>query len=455
MDIRIEICPNPIFIIGSPRSGTTALAWALAQHSQLWTSGESYIAWELFGSSRGREGLDLIQQTSKVLASGSWLSREQIDRRELLAHLGLGINALYTSRSQGRRWIDHTPIQTLMADSLAEMFPSATFLHILRDGRSVVHSMTNFLNALEPDIRANFEQAGWNIPWLEFSEACRTWRTYVTAANNFTTRHPDRCLTVRQEQLVTDPESCLSAIYEFLGVSRERPPIDCIRNHRLHSSTFATPGEESSTKKPWAAWCDDQKRIFAREAGAVFKELPFGDLQDFHVFLSAVSPFDVDDAQTDECQPSNRNLPLFGPLELVGSAVGLWHDEWIGDSLRFRFVAAEPLGRFVIQGLFPHAFADDVELTLSLNDAVVSQFHHRAGVFTWEGELSPPIHGRITAKIAFSQTFCPRSVANSLDSRQLSCMIERITFGASDLDRHSPADPPGVGQGFLSGSPPV
>ncbi len=37
------ICPEPIFIIGSPRSGTSILAWSLAQHSELWTEAESDI----------------------------------------------------------------------------------------------------------------------------------------------------------------------------------------------------------------------------------------------------------------------------------------------------------------------------------------------------------------------------------------------------------------------------
>ena len=37
------ICPEPIFIIGAPRSGTSILAWSLAQHSELWTEAESDI----------------------------------------------------------------------------------------------------------------------------------------------------------------------------------------------------------------------------------------------------------------------------------------------------------------------------------------------------------------------------------------------------------------------------
>src|SRR5207253_4877727 len=98
------ICSHPIFIIGSPRSGTTILAWSLAQHNQLWTSDESQILWDLFGDGR----LDKNYQRAGR-ADGSWLRKQRIEKAEFLCFLGLGLNALYTSRSQGKRWIDQTP----------------------------------------------------------------------------------------------------------------------------------------------------------------------------------------------------------------------------------------------------------------------------------------------------------------------------------------------------------
>lgn len=43
----LTICENPIFIIGSPRSGTSILAWSLAEHSQLDVFDESNFLWNL------------------------------------------------------------------------------------------------------------------------------------------------------------------------------------------------------------------------------------------------------------------------------------------------------------------------------------------------------------------------------------------------------------------------
>src|SRR5262245_65210838 len=88
------ICPNPIFIIGSPRSGTTALASALAQHSQLWASAESDFLFHLFA---GRHAQRAYQQAADP-PGRRWLTIEQVLRQEFLAYLGLGMNGLFACR---------------------------------------------------------------------------------------------------------------------------------------------------------------------------------------------------------------------------------------------------------------------------------------------------------------------------------------------------------------------
>src|SRR5205085_3297536 len=127
----VAVCRNPIFVIGSPRSGTTILAWSLAEHTHLWTSEETVILEHLYG--RGRVDRAFRDTTEPPLKN--WFKAQGVERDELLKYLGVGINALITSRSGGRRWIDQTPSYTFIAGLLGRMFPDALFLHILRDGR--------------------------------------------------------------------------------------------------------------------------------------------------------------------------------------------------------------------------------------------------------------------------------------------------------------------------------
>ncbi len=98
-------CERPVFVIGAPRSGTTVLALSLARHSQLWTSDESQVLWDLFEGGRLEKN---YQRQARY--DGSWLCKQSIKKEEFLAFLGVGLNALFTSRSEGKRWVDQTPV---------------------------------------------------------------------------------------------------------------------------------------------------------------------------------------------------------------------------------------------------------------------------------------------------------------------------------------------------------
>src|SRR5687767_476317 len=106
---QLQTCQNPVFIIGSPRSGTTALAWSLAQHSELWTSNESDFLFYLLAN----QHVEKAFHRARDAVGDRWLKREGVEQKEFYAFLGLGLNALFTSRSGGKRWVDQTPLYTM------------------------------------------------------------------------------------------------------------------------------------------------------------------------------------------------------------------------------------------------------------------------------------------------------------------------------------------------------
>jgi hypothetical protein len=268
-EARISICARPVFVIGAPRSGTTVLAQSLAQHSEFWTSDESQILWDLFEGGR----LDKNYQRQGRY-DGSWLCKQDVAKEEFLSFLGLGLNALFTSRSQGKRWVDQTPAYALLAENLARMFPGAFFVHILRDGRKVVHSMVNYLTryAELPDAIKRSPRPAWSA---DFTEACRTWRRFVEAALHFQAQFPDRCLTVVHEQVVADPAGQFAEILQFIQAPHEDGPANFFRSNRLNSS-FVHPPDSSAGSRPsagpWGLWNPEQRRIFVAEAGATMRE---------------------------------------------------------------------------------------------------------------------------------------------------------------------------------------
>jgi hypothetical protein len=257
----VPICPSPVFVIGSPRSGTTVLARSLAQHSELWASGESYVLFHLFGPANfaGR-AFDRAME----VPGPRWLRREEVSRGEFLAYLGTGINALMTNRSGGRRWVDHTPVYTLIADRLAEIFQGASFVHILRDGREVVHSMLNFANSLRDPEGARFvdRRVGWAT---DMRGACDAWRAHVEAAMAFCDQHTNQATVVRYEDLVAAPQETFQGIHRFLEIPDEEGPSRVLASERINSSFSGRP--RLSGSELWESWEQEQRRTFAEAAG--------------------------------------------------------------------------------------------------------------------------------------------------------------------------------------------
>jgi sulfotransferase family protein len=254
------ICPNPVFVIGSPRSGTTALAKSLGEHSELWASGESQLFSDLFVNGLVERAFDHAMRSP-----GPTLFRiEGVSREEFRVYVGVGLNALITNRSEGRRWIDHTPVYALIADTLADVFPGASFIHILRDGRSVVHSMLNFTKSRRDPAVARFTEQ--TIAWAtDMGLACDEWRDHVEAALRFRRGHSGRVMTVRYEDLMTAPEASFRSIYRFLHVAVEDRPARFFASRRTNSSFQERL--ELSPAELWESWEEEPRRVFAERAG--------------------------------------------------------------------------------------------------------------------------------------------------------------------------------------------
>jgi hypothetical protein len=268
---HFEYCTAPVFIFGAHRSGTTALAHALAKHPDFWASEETFFLDDLFGHGRAES----VHQNWVGRPSSSWLSAQSVSSVEFLEALGLGINALFTDRSGGSRWIDHTPHYVLCADTLAGMFPGARFIHVLRDGREVVHSMIHIAATLTPEERSRMD--GKFLPdWAtNFRVACDAWKKLATAGMNFCATRSDCAVTVVNREMESDPAGTMSRILKFLGANYHEDCADFLRKRRINSS-FQPPGgfdaSQYSRPQPWENWSMEQRRIFVEVAGQTLCE---------------------------------------------------------------------------------------------------------------------------------------------------------------------------------------
>jgi hypothetical protein len=133
--------------------------------------------------------------------------------------------AAAVGRPNAELWIDHTPRNLTVAATLAEMFPSSRFIHIVRDGRAVAASI------LPISWGPNTSQvaAHWWAEQVAFGLALESWAG-------------PKAIRVRYEDVLTDPEQTLRTLASFLGLNYQpemlrgdgyRPPFDREKIHVL------------------------------------------------------------------------------------------------------------------------------------------------------------------------------------------------------------------------------
>src|SRR5205807_1915259 len=109
---------KPIFVVGSPRSGTSILTWCLGQHPNIFPVPESSWMGDF------AINVEICYQIGAARGNRSLLSGMDIQRDEFFANFGRAINELIlghradlqrkrkmtrTSSGPKKRWVDGTP----------------------------------------------------------------------------------------------------------------------------------------------------------------------------------------------------------------------------------------------------------------------------------------------------------------------------------------------------------
>ena len=215
---------GPVFVAGCPRSGTSALGWAIAASPRYWTSVETHFFFGLLGDG-GRNRVHDVFEACRL--EGSWLDTHEVPYCEFLSSIGSGLNSLMLSRSNHLQWLDNSPENLLVADDLLMMFPEAVVIHVIRDPREVCASM----------MLSGFEREAWSY---DIDEAIATWKYYMETGQSLRARHPDRVMEVMHARMLQDPDALASEISKFLTLKNARPIAQFLRTECVNSSYDAS-----------------------------------------------------------------------------------------------------------------------------------------------------------------------------------------------------------------------
>ncbi|MCB1885451.1 MAG: sulfotransferase [Geminicoccaceae bacterium] len=205
-----------IFLVGSPRSGTTLLQTILTEQAGLHTLKETHYFRNLHRW-RPLRALDRWRLDPKRVRAAFAFVRDNnpLETRfepEGVRTLGDAVRALDTLLSaeaavRGKRgWLEKTPEHMFFVDEVRAHVPGAKFVHILRDGEDVVASLF--------DAKAKYP-AHWG--WLgSLPDMVRLYNRYVRATRR--DRGRGDTFVVRYDDLVERDRGMLDGLCRFLGV---------------------------------------------------------------------------------------------------------------------------------------------------------------------------------------------------------------------------------------------
>jgi hypothetical protein len=249
----VDRLPEPVFVVGPYRSGTSILTWALGQHPSIWPLPETHFVAMLGTGAVGGYWMG-------ALPARSYFQLCDVSIEEYLTHVGCMIDDFMKKttvrrfeRSQferlhpkddspqavfnrdfefartlfgnKRRWVDGTPEHAGHMALLRRLFPAAKFVCTVRDPVDVIGSMINFgkVGGMTADLREATEM------WQRMTEAT------ILGARAFGS---NAVTFVSYEAITASPDTALSGIFDFLGEPRFPKAADCYQ-HRINSSNLS------------------------------------------------------------------------------------------------------------------------------------------------------------------------------------------------------------------------
>lgn len=189
-----------VAIGGCGRSGTTLLRRMLGASRRLIDGPESYLLLPVALRTDELEERYSLQpgRLRELDVTNRWLFVDAFQR-------------IITRGQEHVYWLDKTSRNVHCFKHIAERFPQAALIHVVRDPRDVVLSLRTHPRVSRDWGRPRYTH--WRQPW----EACiNRWELAVNDA--MTASDSTQLVTVRYEDLVADPRSTLKSLCDFVDI---------------------------------------------------------------------------------------------------------------------------------------------------------------------------------------------------------------------------------------------
>lgn len=236
--INITMNQQPVFIIGSPRSGTSLLRLMMTSHSQIMVPPEcGFLVWlanhygdwaekDIFNQQRLCNYLNELQECRKF---DTWeLGSHEIKAKILqikpvnYSQLSSCVYLAYAEKlgRQSVIWGDKNNFYLEHIPELIKLYPQARFIHIVRDGRDIACSYR------EIQQRPSSSPYSPNLP-IDLVTIARQWSSNLSKIlEDLSVLKAEQKLTISYEHLVTEPQVVMQKVVDFLVVDYEPAMLD-------------------------------------------------------------------------------------------------------------------------------------------------------------------------------------------------------------------------------------
>ncbi|NIJ82979.1 tetratricopeptide repeat-containing sulfotransferase family protein [Xanthomonas cannabis] len=224
--------PQPIFVLGLPRSGTTVLERMLGNHSQIVSAGElndfgHQLRWG--ADQAGRSLLD-----ARLLQALPTLNYAQIGAR-------------YLEQTQWRagaaRWyIDKLPANAVAIGAIARALPGALIVHLVREPMAVCFS--NYRALFGDSYAYSYDLHTLARHYQAYHGLMAQWRAAL----------PGRVIDVDYAQMVSDPSMVLEQLMTQCGLDIEPGQIDITRNAAASATLSSVQVREGVHERNVEEW---------------------------------------------------------------------------------------------------------------------------------------------------------------------------------------------------------
>jgi sulfotransferase family protein len=272
-----------VFVVGSPRSGTTLLYDMLLSAGNfavyLTESNVFSLLAQRFGDLKSRDHRQKLIRVwlGSKLFRASGLDPELIERRiaEECTNYGqfLRITMEEIARSQGmRRWAENTPEHLIYLPMIRATLPDALVVHMIRDGRAVALS-------LDKRTDRGLRTMPWNKDQNLFVQGLY-WEWIVRRGRKYGRALGPDYIEVRFEDLILQPRPTLAALSEFLDQQLDYDRIQQVGYGSVSKPNTSFRQEpEAASFDPVSRWrssfSQSQLEMFEGLVGSYLEELGY------------------------------------------------------------------------------------------------------------------------------------------------------------------------------------